>query len=115
MITTNEYSITITTTADKDSAKTIAKFLVEKRLAACVQMLPIESVYLWQGKICDEGEIMLLIKSKTTLFGEIVSAIKENHSYEVPEIIQVPITDGLPDYLKWIDECTRRDELGGTP
>jgi len=104
----NGYSIIITTTADKDSARKIAKLLVEKRLAACVQMFPIESIYYWQDKICEENEITLFIKSKTALFEEIKAAIRENHVYEVPEIIQIPITNGLPEYLKWIDDCAGR-------
>jgi len=97
-------SIIIATAANKDSAKKIARLLVEKRLAACAQMFPIESVYLWQGEICEDSETALLIKSKTALFGEIKAAIKEAHSYEVPEIIQIPITNGLPEYLKWIGD-----------
>ena len=100
------YSVTITACPDKESAKHIAGRLVERRLAACVQLFPIESVYLWQEKICYEGEVLLLIKSKTALFGEITAAIRESHTYEVPEIIQIPITDGLPGYIKWIDDCT---------
>ena len=99
----NEYSITIATCPDKDTAKSIAKLLIDSRLAACVQMFPIESMYIWQDKACDESEIMLLIKSKTELFGKISALIKTNHAYEVPEIIQVPITVGLPEYLNWID------------
>ena len=102
----NEYSIIISTFADKESAKKTAGLLVEQRLAACVQIFPVESVYLWKGNICNDNEITLLIKSRTTLFDEIVAAIKENHSYEVPEIIQVPVTNGLPEYLHWIDDCT---------
>ena len=100
------YAIIITTYSDKDAAKHTAKLLVEKRLAACVQMFPIESVYLWQGRIHDEDEIMLFIKSKTSLFDKIATTIRENHSYEVPEIVKIPITDGLPEYLKWIAEST---------
>ena len=85
-------------------AKSIAKVLVEQRLAACVQVLPIESVYIWQDKVCDENEVMLFIKSKTELFDKIVAAIRDNHTYEVPEIIKVPITGGLPEYQKWIED-----------
>ena len=102
----NEYSLFITTFADKESAKKTAGLLVEKRLAACVQLFPIESVYLWKDDIYDENEVILFIKSKTMLFDKITAAVKENHSYEVPEIIQIPITDGLPEYLRWIDDCT---------
>ena len=103
----NEYSITIATCPDKDSAKSIAGLLVESRLAACVQMFPIESMYIWQDKVCDESEIMLLIKSKTELFDQISALIKAGHPYEVPEIIQVPITAGLPEYLNWIEDCVK--------
>ena len=101
-----EYSLIITTAADKESAREIAKQLVERRLAACVQMFPVESLYFWQGKINEDNETALFIKSKTALFEKIKTAIKENHKYEVPEIIQMPVTDGLPEYLKWIDDCT---------
>ena len=101
------YSMIISTCADKETAKAIAKVLVETRLAACVQMFPIQSVYLWKDKICDEGEIMLFIKSKASLFDKISAVIKENHTYEVPEIILVPIKNGLPEYLNWIDDCLR--------
>ena len=99
------YSMTITTCADRESAKRLAHALVEANLAACVQMFPVESVYTWQGKICQDGEISVLIKSRTGLFDKIADAIKENHTYELPEIIQVPITGGLPDYLDWIGEA----------
>ena len=105
-----EYSIVITTAADRESAKSLAKLLVERRLAARVQMFPIESVYLWQGKVCDGNEMVLFVKSKTTLFSKILAAIKENHAYEVPEVIQIPITDGLPEYLAWIGNSTLDEE-----
>ena len=101
----SEYSIIISTFADSESAKKTAKMLIKQRLVACVQMLSIDSVYLWKGEICDECETMLFIKSRTALFDKIAAAIKGNHPYEVPEIIQVPITDGLPEYLKWINDC----------
>jgi len=101
-----DYSIIIVTTADKESAKKIARLLVEKQLAACAQMFPIESVYSWQGKICEDNEVALFIKSRTALFDKIKQAIKEAHAYEVPEIIQIPITNGLPEYLKWIGDNT---------
>jgi len=102
----NEYSMIITTAADRESARKIAMLLVEKRLAACAQMFPIESIYFWKDKVCEENETILLIKSKTGLFDNIKAAIREIHSYEVPEIVQIPITGGLGEYLKWIDDCT---------
>ena len=102
-----EHSIIMSTCPDKETAKAIAGLLVESKLAACVQLFPIESVYTWEGEVCESGEVALMIKSKTALFEEITAAIKENHGYEVPEIIQLRITDGLPDYLRWIDDCTK--------
>jgi periplasmic divalent cation tolerance protein len=72
---TSEYSIVIATYPDKESAKQTAKLLVDRRLAACVQMFPIESVYFWQGKVCEENETVLHIKTKTVLFEEITALI----------------------------------------
>jgi len=95
----------IATFPDKAIAKKIAKSLVEQRLAACAQLLPIESIYRWKDEICDEAEIMLFIKSKTEMFTKIASAIQAQHPYEVPEIIQIPISEGLPKYLRWIGDC----------
>jgi len=100
-----KYSIIISSFGDKDSAKKAAKMLVEQQLAACVQLFPIESIYLWKDRITEDDEVVLLIKSKTERFEEITTFIKKIHSYEIPEIIQIPITDGLPQYLDWIDDC----------
>ena len=105
----HEYSMVISTCADKESAKQIAAALIEARLAACVQLFPIESMYNWQGKLCNDSETVMFIKSRTELFDKIAATIKENHTYEVPEIIQIPITDGLPDYLKWIDDSVEHE------
>ena len=99
----NNYSLIISTFPDKDSAKKTARLLLEQRLAACVQILPIESIYSWQGKICEDAEFILFIKTNTALFEKVAALIKSHHSYEVPEIIQLPITDGLPEYLNWLN------------
>ena len=104
--TMTNYTIITTTYPDKGTAKHTAKLLVERRLAACVQLLPIESIYSWQGQICNENEVKLLIKSRVELFDKIAELIKENHTYEVPEIVQIPITGGSAAYLGWIGECT---------
>ena len=105
------YTMIISTYPNKETAKQTAKLLVEKRLAACIQIMPIESVYLWQGKVCDENEVLLFIKSKSALFDKIADVIKENHTYEIPEIIQIPITDGLPEYMKWIEDGTENTTI----
>jgi periplasmic divalent cation tolerance protein len=101
------YSMIVTTYPTIEAAKQAAQLLVEQRLAACIHLLPIESIYFWDGKICEDNEITLFIKSKTALFQEIAALIKENHSYAVPEIIQMPITEGLPEYLKWLGGSTK--------
>ena len=103
-----DYAVVVVTTDSKESAKMLAKILLEKHLAASVQLFPIESLYWWEGAVHDEHETVLLIKSKTALFGEIKATIKENHDYQVPEILQLPILDGLPEYLDWIGENTKR-------
>jgi len=105
----NDYSMVITTAASLEEANSIAKVLLDNRLAACVQMFNIKSMYIWQGEVCESGEVALHIKSKTILFNEIKKAIKANHSYDVPEIIQIPITDGSSEYLEWIKESTIKE------
>ena len=99
-----DHILVITTCSDRESARAISRLLVENQLAACVQMMPVDSVYMWHGSICEDSETALFIKSKAAQFAEISLAIRENHTYEIPEIIQIPITDGLPEYLKWIDD-----------
>lgn len=98
----------ITTAGSEEEAKTITDALLNERLAACVQRIPLSSSYHWQGERHDETELMLLIKTRATLYQRVEAAIRANHSYEVPEIIQVPITGGLPEYLNWIVWQTER-------
>ena len=102
----DEYSMVITTCADYESAKRLADIVVRARLAACVQLFQIESIYRWNDDVCDENETILHIKTKTALYDRLATAIKEHHPYEVPEIIRLPITGGLPEYLRWVDENT---------
>ena len=101
------YALILSTCPNRESAEKIAKLLVEGRLAACVQRFPIESTYVWKDEVVHGAEIALLIKSKSDLFDEIAATIRAHHEYELPEIIQLPITDGLPNYLQWIDDCTK--------
>ena len=100
-----EYSMVTTTCADKESAKRLADVLIKARLAACVQLLPIESIYTWKGEVCNENETLLLMKTKTALYDKLAGVIRENHSYEVPQIVKYPIIGGLHEYLQWIDDC----------
>ncbi|MBE9535898.1 MAG: divalent-cation tolerance protein CutA [Proteobacteria bacterium] len=91
------------TAPDEGEAGSIAKKLVEERLCACVNIVPkVRSIYRWQGEICDEPEVMMIAKTEATLSAALVSRVKELHSYEVPEIICLPIQTGSGEYLDWI-------------
>lgn len=99
----NEYIQVSTTVATEEEAGALARMLVEKRLAACVQVIgPLTSHYRWQGKIETTGEYLCLGKSLVALYPEIEAAIKAIHSYEVPELIATPITAGSREYLAWL-------------
>ena len=100
-------AIVVSTTAGSmDEAETIAQALLERRLAACVQLAPIASRYLWEGETAREDEILLLIKTRAALFDEVAAAIRAAHSYETPEIIATSVSAGSHDYLKWLAEST---------
>ncbi len=96
------YIIIQTTCSNKIEAKSIAKNLIENKLAACIQMSEIESFYTWENKICNEKEILLSIKTKKENFKKIKSKIKELHSYDVPEIISLRIENASKEYKKFI-------------
>jgi periplasmic divalent cation tolerance protein len=92
----------------EEEALNIGCALVEERLAACANMVsPVRSIYRWEGKICDEKEWLLVIKTRQSLFEELSRRVKALHSYSVPEIIALPITGGTPPYLNWIEENTK--------
>jgi len=94
------------TCPDKTTAKNLARLLVEKKLAACVNILPgITSVYAWEGKIESVQEHLLLIKSTKDKYQAIETTLFDQHPYEIPEIIAVPVQRGLSEYLDWIDTC----------
>ena len=95
------------TVHDKKLANDIIKVLMRHKLAACVSMIEnVKSVFSWDSEICMEKEILLLIKTRRELYGKIKLVIEDMHSYEVPEIIALPIVDCSEDYLKWIIQET---------
>ncbi|MDD1644043.1 MAG: divalent-cation tolerance protein CutA [Methylococcaceae bacterium] len=100
------YQIILCTCPDKDTAEKIAHLLVNDKVAACVNILSgITSMYLWHEQIESAQEYLLLIKANKTCYPAIEKTIKKHHPYELPEIIAVPIENGLPEYLHWIDSC----------
>lgn len=101
-----QYCVVLTTFADPAVGKAIIDHLLQQRLAACVQVMPIQSYYHWQGTVNCDQEQQVLIKTKIALFEQVKDAIVAHHDYETPEIIQLPITNGSTDYLAWINkEC----------
>ena len=99
-----EFGMVLTTVAEPDVARRLADGLLEKRLAACVQTLPIHSAYRWKGAIQREPEILMLIKTTAALYPEVEAYLRSAHSYETPEIVWLPIA---ADYLAWIDAETK--------
>ncbi len=99
----SDYYLLMTTTPNEEVAVNLARFLVESRLARCVNIQRnIRSIYSWQGDICDEVECLLLIKTGHLKVEELITKLREAHPYELPEIISIPITHGDDDYLRWI-------------
>jgi periplasmic divalent cation tolerance protein len=101
----NEVVIFITSGSEKE-AKELARVLVEEKLAACVNILSgVESLYWWKDKIESSREWMLVVKTQRKMANKVVKRVKEIHSYEVPEVIALPIVEGNKDYLRWISDA----------
>ncbi|MFQ5779508.1 MAG: divalent-cation tolerance protein CutA [Nitrospiria bacterium] len=95
------------TTPTKEEGEKIGRLMVEKRLAACANILSsVTSFFAWEGKICREEESLVILKSRQALFERLSEAVKKHHSYSVPEIIALPLVAGSADYLKWIQDNT---------
>jgi periplasmic divalent cation tolerance protein len=102
------YTVIFVTAAHKKEARRIAEALLNKRLAACVNILDdVESLFRWQGKIDKAKEALLIIKSRKQKLPQVIRVVKSMHSYQVPEIIALPLSGGYKPYLKWIDESLR--------
>ncbi|MDP6924521.1 MAG: divalent-cation tolerance protein CutA [Candidatus Scalindua sp.] len=104
----SNYIVIYVTIGSVSEAKKIGRTLVKDKLIACSNIIsPIHSIYSWQGKICDDKEALMILKTKKTLFKQIVKRVEELHSYDVPEIIAMPIIEGSSKYLSWINEETK--------
>ncbi|KAH8342651.1 hypothetical protein KR067_008014 [Drosophila pandora] len=98
-------SVAYVTTPDQESAKKLARGIIERKLAACVNIVPqIESIYMWEGKVNEDSEYLLMIKTRTQQVDELSKYVRENHPYSVAEVISLPIQNGNPPYLKWIEQ-----------
>ena len=99
--------VVFVTTSSEEEASRIARELVEQRLVACVNILgKVRSVFSWEGKVADEQEALMVLKSRDDRFDKLSNTIKQLHSYSVPEIIAIPISRGLPEYLQWVRDMT---------
>jgi periplasmic divalent cation tolerance protein len=106
--------LVLTTAGSEEEARKIARTLVERRLAACVNIIPqVTSIYRWQGKVEDATEWILVVKTTVAAFGEVCQAITDLHSYELPECICLPIEDGSPAYLQWIADSVASEDAAG--
>lgn len=100
-----DYNLVYVTTANQEEARRIGRTLVEKRLAACVNIIPIvQSIYWWKGKIYDEEEALMFVKTTKERVEEVIAEVKKLHSYEVPAIDVLDISAGDSDYLNWISK-----------
>lgn len=98
--------LVLSTCPPGEDAARIADTLVERGLAACVNVLPgVRSLYVWQGKKEEADEQLLIIKTRRDVFSALEAALRELHPYELPEIVMVPVVAGSADYLRWIDEA----------
>ncbi len=89
-----------------DESEKLARTLVEERLAACVNIIErVRSIYVWEGKICNESEELLVIKSNTSVWSKLEERVKELHSYEVPEIVMIALEDGYKPYIDWLNSA----------
>ena len=100
--------IVTTTVATRRDARRLARLAVDSRLAACVQITPIHSVYRWRGKVESADEFLLAAKTPASPVARLMKMIRARHPYELPEIVVHAIAGGLPDYLRWVREETRR-------
>lgn len=106
----SEFLVVLTTVERPEDGERLARLLVERELAACVQVLPpMVSVYRWQGKVEQASEVLLLIKTTGAAYPQLEAAIKGNHPYQTPEIIALPIEAGSNDYLSWLADSIKSE------
>ncbi len=98
--------VAITAPGEEEGVR-LGRLLVEERLAACVNVFAgVRSIYRWKGELCEEGEVLLWVKTRTELLPKLQERVRQLHPYEVPEVIAMDISHGLPEYLSWVAEET---------
>lgn len=100
------YSVILTTAGSSEEAESLARGLVQRKLVACAQLLPISSIYTWENKVEKDSEVLLLFKARADLYDVIESYILRNHSYDTPEVLQLDLKRGSAGYLRWISEVS---------
>src|ERR1700761_5211264 len=105
-MTASEFGVVTTTVSQREDAERLAELVLSEKLAACVQILSIGSRYVWKGESVAEPELMLLIKTRASLFEKLMARIAEEHPYETPELVATPFSGGFAGYLDWIAENT---------
>lgn len=102
-----KFIVVFVTTGSQNEAEKIATTLVEEKLIGCANIIPkVTSIYRWEGKVEKDAEALMIIKTRQSLLGKLVKRVKELHSYDVPEVIAMPIDDGNEDYLSWLESVT---------
>ncbi len=107
-----DFSVVMTTIDSDEGARKIVAAALEAKLAACVQVFPIRSHYVWKGEMREEAEFFIQMKARTADYAALAAAIRGAHSYEVPEILRVDVADGDRAYLDWIAQATERPMSG---
>lgn len=109
----SEHVSVYVTCPDRDTARRIARELLARRLVACANLAPVESLYWWQGAIEEAQEVAMLLKTRRELADQVVAAVAELHPYEVPCAVALPLAVGHAPFLDWIDAQTRQPGSGG--
>lgn len=108
-----DFPVIIFSTASAENAKVIARALVMDRIAACVNMTGVSSYYHWKGEFCEDNEVLMIIKTTDSMKARTMDMVRQLHTYELPEMIVIPVTGGFPPYLDWLKQEVREDISSG--
>lgn len=104
----SDFVVVMMTAGSEEAAASMARSVVAEGLAACVSLVPrVRSIYAWEGQVSDETEVLAILKTRADLFGALRDRLRELHDYQTPEVLALPVADGLEAYLSWVVEATR--------